>query len=202
MKVHEALAEAWAQVQEASLPENLHEVAFGHALSLIARTLEPPVSSIVDAVEDVSNGTNPLAPAHSGPLLTLIGKFADESGTDVGLLEDVLYFDEDQTPHLQGPARKLGSNKADQTRRIAVVMAGAYAFALDQAEGPTAIIRDEAKRLKCFDQGNFAAHVISSTGLAATGSGRSRKVRLKNGDAGLNALKTTINEIRGLKDEG
>lgn len=202
MEVHEALAQAWAEVEKASLPEHLHEVAFKEAIALLAaekipegsgdsgrrRNLPPRGERIVKVSND-----------GEGEPTDLMKKFGHETNIPVDSLEEVLYFKEG-LPQLTGPARKLGSRKTDQMRRVAIVLTGAYMYAVDQPEVPATIIRAECDRLKTLDSANFASIIGKTPVLVGTGSPRSRNFKLKSGTTGLTALQAAINEIRGVKD--
>jgi hypothetical protein len=126
----------------------------------------------------------------------LFAKFANESGTTVEELQDVVYFDKGE-PHLTGPARRLGKNKSDQSRTVALILTAAYHYALDTPDIASERVRKECDLLKCLDSGNFAASMEGVPGVNYVGASRSRQFRIKN-DAPA-ALKRAIDEIRGTK---
>jgi hypothetical protein len=203
MEVNKVLAEAWAEVEKASLPEQLREVAFKEAIAMLTSEKTPKQSgdsrhprSPRPKVDDVEKGSND---GKQGPA-DLLSKFSHEADIPVDVLEEILYFD-DGLPRLSGPARKLGVRKSDQMRRVAIVLTGAYLYALDQTDVPAKVIRAECDRLKILDGGNFATVMGDTPVVVGTGSARSRNFKLKSGTAGLTALKTAINEIRGVKDD-
>ena len=66
--------------------------------------------------------------------------------------------------------------------------------------GPTRLVREECTSLKCFDKTNFGKHTAAAPGLTTIGNGTSRTFKLKAGEAGLGALRQTLNVIRGAKE--
>lgn len=199
MEVHEALAWAWAEVLKAKLPDHLHEAAFKEAIALLSDA--KPVTSIRD-------GGRPKPPKVTKPLggteteitgVGLLKKMAEETGIPASELEDVMYFKE-QTPFVKGPARKLGTSRSAQSRRVALLLAAAHHYALDEPEVSSEVVREECRRLKCFDTGNFGTSISSVPGTVTNGQGRKKNVRMKSDDNALTLLKSAVNEIRGVKD--
>lgn len=203
MDAAETLRKAWEAVNAADLPESLHAVAFESAVSILrvgqAQAAPEEASESEGRADQREKARESTKDGTAKPGAGLMAKLAHESGIAEGELEDVLYFDTDGQPKLVGPARKLGSSKAVQSRAITVVVTAARELALDERETASSIIRDECKRLKCLDADNFAATTSSTTGLVAQGNGRSRLFRLKSGDSGLKALQQTVDAIRGVK---
>jgi len=199
VEVHKALAAAWAEVEKASLPEYLHEVAFTQALTLLTNGHGPPRSPDTGQTRDPApkdeNGRKDSA--EGSPSGTdLLDKFAHEADIPRDALEEIMYFEGD-VPQLTGPARKLGKRKADQMRRVAIILTGAYHYALDQTNVPGKTIRSECDRLKVLDRPNFGKVMGKISSLVVTGPPRSRDFKLKSGTPGASALKDTVNEIRG-----
>lgn len=200
MEPHEVLAKAWAEVELAGLPETLHQVAFREAVSLLSGPRDRQVATTPPAPspEDKSAPQPGTRPRRKGAASEVFEKFSEETSIPVSELEDVFHF-EGETVQVIGPARKLGENRADQSRRIVLLLAGAYYYALDQEQVDIGVVRDECKRLKCFDSNNFSGYAGDTAGVVVTGTGRSKNVRMKSDAASLGLLKTAISEVRGVK---
>ncbi|WP_370894553.1 hypothetical protein [Janibacter sp. GXQ6167] len=204
MEPSELLKKAWAAVEEAGLPEPLHEKAFEVAVSLL--DANTPISSHGEPAHAPSASSPPAT--HSGAASgggsaggEVLQKISHESGISEADLERVLHFDEEGNPHVTGPARKLGSSTATQARTVALLLTAAWSLGLDSQQVPAKTIRDECARLKCFDQGNFGKHTGSTPGLTTVGDGVSRSFKLRPGDAGLKALSETIAGVLAEKPE-
>lgn len=184
MNVTEQLAKAWAAVEGAGLPEHLHEVGFKAALTLQSPQYTPvalsPSSTGGPALASLSTeapGANQVEANNENP--DPIALLAYETGIEQEALEEVLYF-QDGLPGLNGPGRKLGPTKADQTRTIALIMTAAYHFVLGNTSDAVAAVRKECERLRCFDKDNFSRHLASTRGLNYTGPRNNKALKAKS----------------------
>lgn len=211
MAVSDLIAEAWKAVQDAGVPESLQEVAFKEAMAVL--TAGPPskvakpagtATSIAVAPKGKSKGRTrtqaPVAPAAAiGTVLPdadLFEKFSSETGIPRSELEEVFYFDQGK-PILNGPARRLGSNVAAQSRTVAIGITAAYHYALDVRDVPSTRIADECKRLKCWDTDNFSANMGKEKSVNFIGPRGKKVFRVKQPDT-IEALKTIVSAVRGV----
>lgn len=212
MAVSDLIAEAWKAVKDAGVPEALQEVAFKEAMSVLTTG-----TSQGNAKPAIGGAAAPAAPKPKpktkpsprrdttedeilGTVLPdddLFDKFSKETGVPRQELEEVFYFDGGK-PILNGPARKLGSNLASQARTVAIAITAAYHYALDVRDVPAARIADECKRLKCWDTDNFSSYMAKEKAVNFIGPRGKKVFRVKQPDT-VDALKTTVNSIRGVQ---
>jgi len=110
-----------------------------------------------------------------------------------------VYFIKDNKPGVVTSQRRLGENKADQTRSVALLLTAAYHFGADVVEVDTQIIRNECQRLKCLDGPNFANTIKSADGVSVTGAPRSRVFKFKQG--ALPKLEALVKHAADLDDK-
>lgn len=184
MNVTEQLAKAWAAVEGAGLPEHLHEVGFKAALTLQSPQYTPvahsPASTVAPALASLSTevpGAGQVEPDNKNP--DPIALLAHETGIEQEALEEVLYFQEG-LPGLNGPGRRLGPTKADQTRTIALILTAAHHFVLGDTRDTVGAVRKECERLRCFDKDNFSRHLSSTKGLNYTGPRSNKALKAKS----------------------
>ncbi|MEB3023612.1 hypothetical protein [[Mycobacterium] crassicus] len=216
MEVSETLKKAWAAVEDAGLPEKIHEAAFKEAVRLLASV---PIIA----------GAAPLNAASAARPATQAGKSGSQSGSTsasgsggegangdggkVTATEDELFEKVEQQTgvskqhlseivHLDDgvlrvsiPGIKLGKNNAEKTRAIAQIFTIVRGFGLDEAETSLELVRAEAQRLKCYDQANFSSQVKVLNGYLITGTGMNRRIRAKSG--GIEAFAALVENLLG-----
>ncbi|UUL77061.1 hypothetical protein NG819_05455 [Pseudarthrobacter sp. Fe7] len=199
------MARAWKAVEEAGLPEHLHDAGFKAALALQAGHVERPASSplaggaltptLAQADQTVKADTpaKPLNAAEVDPF----EKFAYETGIAREDLEEVFYFQDGQ-PGLNGPTRKWGKSKADQTRRVALAITAAYYFVVEDTNDTVKAVREACEALRCYDADNFARHLASTKGINYTGPRNQKVLRTKNDT--IPELRAVISTYRGVED--
>lgn len=207
MSTSAVLREAWSAVEEAGLPESIHEVAFREAVRLIA----PPAAAAQPARgrqighAGASNAGAPTSgggPAAVGDRLTenvitlsenqLVQKVSNGTGADADALESLIYLD-DGALRLSLPGIKLGNNNADRTRTIAAIFTVVRSFGLDEDDTSVELVREEAQRLKCYDSANFASQLKALQGFVIKGAGNNRRIQVKGpGISGFSNLVTRL----------
>lgn len=210
MAVSDLIAEAWKAVKDAGVPETLHEVAFKEAMSVLTAGTSQANAKPAVGGGAAAGATKAKAKASArrettedeviGTVLPdddLFDKFSKETGIPRQELEEVFYFDGGK-PILNGPARKLGGNLASQARTVAIAITAAYHYALDARDVPAAKIADECKRLKCWDTDNFSSYMAKEKAVNFIGPRGKKVFRIKQPDT-VEALKTTVNSIRGVQ---
>jgi len=212
MAVSDVIAEAWKAVKDAGVPESLQEVAFKEAMSVL--TAGTSLANAKPAADGAAALTAPKPKPKPKPKARretteeevigtvlpdddLFDKFSTETGIPRQELEEVFYFDGGK-PILNGPARRLGSNLASQARTVAIAITAAYHYALDVRDVPAAKISDECKRLKCWDTDNFSTYIAKEKAVNFIGPRGKKVFRIKQPDT-VEALKTTVNSIRGVQ---
>jgi hypothetical protein len=187
METSDILKNAWAAVQDAGLPDKLHEVGFLEAVRLLSPLTPAPAvgAPTVAPPQPGSAGENGTA---SGP---------SKDGAGAGVSEEIMYervvkqtsvsrdklerlvlLDEDG-PRLALPGIKLGKNNADRARAVAQVLTVVRGFGLEEDATSLDIIRKECTRLKVYDRANFSTQVTKMDGYPVTGSGVNKRLRAR-----------------------
>ena len=196
MSTSAVLKEAWSAVEEADLPEKIHEVAFREAVRLIA-----PPGNVAPVQQQGQSGKS----GHGGGKSSVVGgssasgdsggqaqgkitmteddlvsKVATGTGVDAELLDSLIHIDQGVL-RLNLPGIKLGKNNADRTRTIASIFTVVRSFGLDEDDTSVELVRDEAQRLKCYDPANFSSQlkVLQGQGYVIKGSGSNRRIQVK-----------------------
>lgn len=213
MSTRQVLKEAWSAVEQADLPEKIHEVAFKEAVRLIA----PPVhaasvqqqgqagkpgargSKVGDGAGSSASGPSEGGQAQGKITMAdrdLVEKVATGTGADAELLDNLIHIDEGVL-RLNLPGIKLGKNNADRTRAIAAVFTIVRSFGLDEDDTSVELVRDEAQRLKCYDSANFSSQlkVLQGQGYVIKGSGNSRRIQAKG--PGISEFPNLVKKLRG-----
>jgi hypothetical protein len=202
MELSEMLKRAWAAVEDAELPDKIHEVAFREAMRVIAPL---PVAPVLPAQRAAKPGGGGVAGdsggggsnGDDGVSVTedeILDKVADGTGVDRHKLAEVVHLDGDVVK-VSIPGIKLGKNNAEKTRVVAQILTVVRGFGLDEAETPVDAVRAEAIRLRCYDSPNFAAHLGKLKGYVITGSGTNRRLRVK--PAGIEAFPVLVDSLLG-----
>lgn len=191
MEVSETLKKAWAAVEDAGLPDRIHEVAFREAVRLLVPvpvvTAAPAAAPRVSGQAGKPGSTGGGASADGsgdGTKITeaedaILDKVEMHTGVPRTKLDELVHLD-DGVLKVSIPGIKLGKNNADKTRAIAQIITIVRGFGLDEQETSVELVRAEAQRLRCYDQANFAAHLGKLNGYLITGSGTNRRIRAKS----------------------
>jgi hypothetical protein len=204
MNVSETLKQAWAAVQEASLPEEMHEVAFREAVRLLA-----PASKEIAGERGMgtpsgnksSGGTGGSGGSESdgGPSRTeneIYDLVVQQTGVDRDKLAQVVHLDDDD-PKVGIAGIKLGKNNAERARAVAQILTMTRGFGLGESETSLEIIRAECDRLKVYDSANFSSHMKALTGYVITGTGQNRRLRARG--PGVAAFPGLVDNLLGAK---
>lgn len=194
MDTSAVLKEAWAAVENAGLPDKIHEAAFKEALRLIAplpsaATVQQsgqagkPGSGLSTGGGAGSNGSAPSGDDQSESAITasendLLERVATGTGTDLEVLLNLVHLDNGQL-RISLPGIKLGKNNADKTRMIARIFTIVRSFGLNEDDTSVELVRDEAQRLKCYDSANFTAQLSKLNGYITKGTGANRRIQAK-----------------------
>lgn len=205
MSTSSVLQEAWSAVEEANLPERIHEVAFREAVRLIA----PPVAVTTRPFQAARNnsstatvtpggnggvGSDPKENAITLPDDELVQKVSTGTGADAVALANLIYTDEGVL-RLNVPGIKLGKNNADRTRAIAAVFTVVRSFGLDEDDTSVELVREEAQRLKCYDSANFSSQLKALQGFIIKGAGTNRRIQAKS--PGLSEFPNLVAKLAG-----
>lgn len=210
MEVSETLKKAWAAVEDAGLPDKIHEVAFREAVRLLVPvpvvTAAPAAAPRVSGQAGKSGSTGGGASTGGsggggsngdGTKITeaedaILDKVEMHTGVPRTKLEELVHLD-DGVLKVSIPGIKLGKNNADKTRAIAQIITIVRGFGLDEQETSVELVRAEAQRLRCYDQANFAAHLGKLNGYLITGSGTNRRIRAKS--AGIQSFAALVDSL-------
>jgi hypothetical protein len=177
MDVEELVKTAWEAVEKAGLPEPLQAAALKGAMDYLregggdgagsgggaGKRETPPKRSRRSTRRAVKASDD--SPAVSVDDAQFFESLANESGTDETVLRDALQLKNGKV-HVIPPTRKLGSSKAEQTRRVIAMVAGAQARGLGVSPADADAVRAEAKRKHCFDPANFASTLKAMKGFS------------------------------------
>jgi hypothetical protein len=198
MDVSETLKRAWAAVQDASLPESMHEVAFREAMRLLA-----PDPGFVPMRSQMGNSVGPAGGGSAGAggdVPVTIGedemyeRVVQQTGVDRDKLDQLVHMDDDG-PKISIAGLKLGRNNAERTRAVAQILTIVRGFGLGESETQLEVIRAECDRLKVYDSANFSSHLKALTGYVINGSGQNRRLRAKG--PGVAAFSGLVSSLLG-----
>ena len=187
METSDILKKAWAAVQDAGLPDKLHEVGFQEAVRLESPQQPAPVVTVPSAAapKPGSAGNNGSAsdPSKEAPGTAVSEKLmydrvVAQTNVDRDKLERIVFLDE-EGPRLALPGIKLGRNTADRARAVAQVLTIVRGFGLEEDATSLDVIRNECTRLKVYDSANFSTQVTRMDGYPVTGSGPNRRLRAR-----------------------
>lgn len=197
MDVSETLRTAWAAVENADLPEAVHEVAFAEAVRLLV-----PVQVAAAAVTRVGKREGERFRADPAsldedagigvPEEVIYERVAAQTGVARDQLEQVVHLDGDVLK-VSLPGLKLGNNNAERTRAVAQILTVSRSFGLEESETSLEVVRTECIRLRVYDQNNFSSHIKALSGYVVTGSGTNRRLRAKS--AGIAAFSAVVEAL-------
>lgn len=188
METSDILKKAWAAVQDADLPDKLHEVGFLEAVRLLSPQQPGLLVNATGAAAPkpgnvgTNNGTAGDA-SKDGPGAAvseelMYDRVVVQTGVAKDKLERLVLLDEDG-PRLALPGIKLGKNTADRARAVAQVLTIVRGFGLEEEATSLDVIRTECIRLKVYDSANFSSHVTKMDGYPVAGSGAGRRLRAR-----------------------
>lgn len=157
MDENELLARAWSAVEQSEVPEELQAQAFEAALDHLRSEADPP-STRADEQTPPPADREEDGSGSGGDNDVVFRTLAEESGVDLDEIKMVLSYADDQFS-VGRPARALGTNKAQQTRTIAALVAGARKGGLSEEAVDVESIRRVCKDRGCYDSGNFTTHL-------------------------------------------
>jgi hypothetical protein len=204
MEVSEMLKKAWTAVEDAGLPDNIHEVAFREAMRVMVPATGAPVAVSPRAGKPGGSGSGGSraggpgggSSSNDGAISVtedeIYAKVVAQTSVDRGKLEEVVHLDDDVLK-VSLPGIRLGKNNAEKTRAVAQILTIVRGFGLDEAETSVEFVRAEAVRLKCYDSPNFSTHLGKLNGYIITGSGTNRRIRAKA--AGIQAFPAFVDGL-------
>lgn len=210
MEVSETLKTAWAAVEAAGLPKEIHEAAFREAIRLLSPVPSGSAHAGNAGAGKPGRAGGGAAAGHtsasrsggstvSGGDITvreddLLAKVASQTGVPQEKLEQLIHVD-DGVLKISIPGIKLGTNNADKTRTVAQILTIVRGFGLDEDGTSVELIRNEAQRLKCYDSANFSSQLGKLPGYVIAGAGNNRRIRSKA--AGIQAFPALVDALLG-----
>lgn len=204
MEASEVLKKAWSAVEEAGLPEKIHEMAFREAVRLMVPTPSAPAAAAPRAGKPNGNGgvgTGGSAGRGSngeGQINVseeeLYSKVVAQAEVDRDKLEQVVHLDDDG-PRVSIPGLKLGKNNAERARAVAQILTITRGFGMAENGTSLEIIRTECDRLKVYDSANFSSHMKALNGYLINGTGQNRRLRAKG--PGIEAFPGLVDSLLG-----
>jgi hypothetical protein len=174
MALKDILAEALKAVDEAEIPSELREIAFGKAIDLVAGTASPK-SRIDPQVKVQPQGQ--LAGDASGPMQRIANKLK----LDSEVVSHVYYIDpEGKNLEVVISSSRLPAGFAPAIKELALlVAAGRQAAGIDAEWTSADEIRKVCEHFKRYDSANFAAHIQQMERVfSVRGTPRKREVRM------------------------
>lgn len=178
MDFAEAIAQIWRDIKEAELPTELQSLAFEAGLVYYLHSRPGPEGGLITtAVPHGMEAGLSMISSFSGDVMSRLSK---ETGVDETKIQEVLYFNEDGKPGINGSARRLGRSNAERTRTIALLIAGARHFGNDEVEVSLNDVRDACKELGVYSKNNFASYLADMPGFILSGPKANRVLRAKS----------------------
>lgn len=207
MDVSETLKKAWAAVEAAGLPDEVHEVAFREAVRLMAPAPAAHASAGGPSAS-VSSGPAGAGARVSGPAVgnsdgdressvtedQMYERVVQQASVDRARLEQVVHLDDDG-PRISVAGLKLGRNNAERARAVAQILCITRGFGLGESETSLDVIRTECDRLKVYDSANFSSHMKALSGYVIAGTGQGRRLRAKG--PGIAAFSELVKSLTG-----
>jgi hypothetical protein len=207
MDVSTQLAQAWADVEAAGLPEHVQGVALVEALRMrVGDTAASSRSGNGDPGVKLKGGPTKKASmkpqaggggAAGGPNAPVdeegfFAAIARETDVPLDTLESLIFL-KDGAPRLNVTRRALGSSLKQGQITVATLIVVARHFGLGEAEVQDSAVREECQRLGIFDR-NFAGNVKGIPGLLQTGD-RSKVFKVRA--AGVDSFVATVGALTG-----
>lgn len=178
------LEEASLIVEEASVPEDLREVAFTKTIELLAaeHASESTGASMVreEHKESVSSGW-----------MDTLGSATRRSRNE---LEDVFFLGSDGEPRLGIDTVRLGGNAAERSRRAMLLIAGARQIGDGEPATSSHVLREACRQLGVLDGPNFVKALNGMKNwFNIIGTGKSKNLQIK--PKGRDALRQLLDEL-------
>jgi hypothetical protein len=173
MKPTNVLVEALRAIEEAGIPADLREIAFGKAIDLVARSAEP---ELLTGPEVTLKREPPVGDDH-GPMQRIAKKLK----LDAGIVSHVYYVDPDgKNLEIVISASRLPAKFGPAIRELALlVAAGRQAAGIDTEWTSADEIRAVCEHFKRYDAANFATHIQKMDDVfSIKGTPRKREVRM------------------------
>ena len=183
------LEDAARMIEEASVPDDLREVAFSKAVELLAaeRASASPGTSIVAIERQDSAASDWMAALEAGTRRT-----RDE-------LEDVFFLGREGQPRLGIDPIRLGSNAAERSRKAMLLLAGARQIGNCEQATSSDVLREECRQLGVLDPPNFVKALNGMKNwFNIAGSGKSKSLQIK--PKGRDAFRQLLDGL--LSDDG
>lgn len=180
MNYEEVLKQVLTDIESADVPSEMRNFAFEEGVKLYIRG-----SQSIAGGERVSNpvpttalesGSSTMAKLET-PTSDLLAKIATETGADREAVEQVFYVDDEGEPRFNYTSRRLGRNKADRSRTIALLMASVRYYGLDETEISLEIVREACSTMNAYDSANFTAYMRTVPGFTLVGPSNRRMLR-------------------------
>lgn len=204
METESILRQAVAAVEAAGVPDDLRAEAFRSAIALLSGAGAASASPLTNpgraprkagSPSKTKPVAQPASPAEELSTADFLSKFEKESGIGRDLLERVFYL-KSGIPQINLTQRQLGSSKAEQSKVVCFALTAAYHFGLDVEEPLVSAIQAECRRIKCFDQANFANQARNAQGVTMVGPARGRQFKLRQAD--VPKLKPLLERLTGM----
>lgn len=171
MEFETVLKQALDDVEAAKVPPELRSFAFAEAVKHYTAQLGRVAPNRGD--KSIGNGRGGGEVGRT-PVGDPFGAVVEETGVSREDLERVFYID-GEAPAFNVSARKLGANKADRHRAIALLMTCMRHYGLDETEVDLEIVRETCVAMGTYDRANFSSYVGSIPGITLSGP-RGKKV--------------------------
>ena len=149
--VDDLIAKAWGAVEKAGVPGPVQGVALKEAIDFLREADEGHTTNSRRSKRPTGKpraesaggkGVDQRSAEELPDEAAFFSQLADESGVDEVVLRDVLQL-KDAAVHVIPPTRKLGDSKANQSRQLIALVAGAYAHGLDRSPVDAVAVREE-----------------------------------------------------------
>ncbi|MGX5693149.1 hypothetical protein ACWKWA_08260 [Dermacoccus abyssi] len=208
MDVSKQLAQAWADVEAAGLPEHVQGVALVEALRIRGGDAAEPGHS-----RNGDSGAEPKGKPAKKPAVKskasrgdaaaarenatvdeeeFFAAIAHETEVPVDTLESLIFLN-DGEPRINVTRRALGQSLKQGQIAVTSLIVVARHFGLGEAEVQDSAVREECQRLGIFDR-NFAGNVKGIPGLLQTGA-RSKTFKVRA--AGVDSFVSTVDALIG-----
>lgn len=175
MEFEAVLKQSLKDVEAAAVPADLKAFAFAEAVKHYTTQFGGAAPPPGMPKQNAETSGSSSGPARQSPSDDLFGRVADETGVPREDLERVFYVDNGDAPAFNISARKLGANKSDRHRAIALLMTCMRHYGLDETEVDIEVIREICISMGTYDSANFSTLMGSVPGITLSGP-RGKKV--------------------------
>lgn len=207
MDVSKKLAQAWADVEAAGLPEHVQGVALVEALRMRdgkgagdagsgggrsgggGAGKRSGATAKKSATKMAAGGEDDAAQIDGDAFFAAIER---ETDVPIDTLEQLIFL-KDGVPRINATKRALGGSLRQSQSNVATIIVVARHFGLEEAEVQDSAVRDECQRLGIFDR-NFASNVKGIAGILQAGD-RTKVFKVRA--AGVNSFVSTVAAVTG-----